>query len=117
MIEICLHILNEQSMLGPLNHTYIALIPKVNKLKKKVTDFRPINLCNVFYRIIAKAIANKMKPIISHVISPTQNAFISNKLITDNVIIGYECVHKITYSKGKRNSLVALKQTSVKHMT
>lgn len=50
-----------------------------------------------------------MKTIFSHVISPTQSAFIPNRLITDNVIIGYKKLHKIIYNKGKRNSLVTLK--------
>lgn len=89
-------------------YTYIALIPKVVK-PKKVTDFRLINLCNVIYIIIAKTIANRMKSIISHVISPTHSAFIPNKLITNNVVIAYECLYKIRYSKRKKNSLVALK--------
>lgn len=56
----CLHILNEGGNITPLNHTYIALIPKVTK-PERVTDFRPISLCNVIYRIIAKTIANKLK--------------------------------------------------------
>lgn len=35
--------------------------------------------------------------------------FIPNRLIIDNVIIGYKCLQKIRHSKGKRNGLVALK--------
>ncbi|KAH9648147.1 reverse transcriptase domain-containing protein [Citrus sinensis] len=108
VVTTCLHILNKQSDLASLNHTYIALIPNTEK-PKKVTDFRPISLCNVVYRIIAKAIANKLKLILPQIISPTQSAFIHNRLITDNVIIGYECLHKIRHSKGRRNGLVALK--------
>lgn len=69
----------------------------------------PISLCNVSYRIIAKAIANILKPILSQIISPAQSTFMPNRLITDNVIISYECLHKIRHSKGKRNGLVALK--------
>ncbi|KAH9717652.1 reverse transcriptase domain-containing protein [Citrus sinensis] len=108
VIETCLHVLNEQGTLSQLNHTYIALIPKVHK-PRKVTEFRPISLCNVIYRLIAKTIANRMKPILAQIISPNQSAFIPNRLITDNIIIGYECLHKIRHSKGKRNGLVALK--------
>lgn len=61
------------------------------------------------YRIVPKTIANRLKPILSQIIAPTQSAFIPNRLITDNVIIGYECLHKIRHSKGKRNCMVALK--------
>lgn len=67
-------------------------------------------MCNVSYRIIAKAIANILKPILSQIIFPAHSTFIPNRLITDNAIIGYECLHhKIRHSKGKRNGLVALK--------
>ena len=58
---------------------------------------------------MAKAIANRLKPTLSQIISPTQSVFIPNRLITDNVIIGYECLHKIRHRKSKRNGLVALK--------
>lgn len=102
------NILNEQGNLASLNHIFIALIPKTNK-PRKVIEFRPISLCNVVYRIVAKTIANRLKPILSQIIAPTQSAFIPNRLITDNVIIGYECLHKIRHSKRKRNCMVALK--------
>lgn len=97
-----------ESTIAPLNHTYIALIPKVEK-PRKVTEYRPIGLCNVIYRIMAKTIANRLKQLLHKIISPTQCAFIPNKLITDNVIIGYEYLHKIRHSKGKKNGLVTLK--------
>ncbi|XP_024043083.1 uncharacterized protein LOC112099827 [Citrus clementina] len=108
LTKTCLHILNEQGTLDSLNHTFIALIPKVKK-PRKVMEFRPISLCNVVYRIVAKAIANRLKSILNHIISPNQSAFIPNRLIMDNVIIGYKCLHKIRHSKGHRNGLVALK--------
>ena len=104
----CLQVLNNKGNPTPLNHTYIALIPKAEK-PKKVADFRPISLCNVIYRIIAKTIANRLKLVLNDVISPAQSAFVPNRLITDNIIIGYECLHKIRLSRGKKHGLVALK--------
>ena len=91
-----------------MNHTYIALIPKSAK-PRKVTEFRPISLCNVIYRIVAKALANRLKTILQTMIAPSQSAFIPNRLIKYNIIVGYECLHKIRYSKGKKKGLVALK--------
>lgn len=52
---------------------------------------------------------HRLKQILDEIISPTQSAFISNRLITDNVIISYECLNKIGQSRRKKNGLVALK--------
>ena len=101
MIATCLYVLNQQGTIAPLNHTYIVLIPKSAK-PRKVTEYRPISLCNVTYRLVAKAITNRLKQILNQIISPVQSAFVPNRLITENVIIGYECLHKIRHSKGKK---------------
>ena len=53
VVSTCLHILNEGGNLTLLNQTFIALVPKVSKLRK-VTELRPISLCNVIYRIVEK---------------------------------------------------------------
>lgn len=107
MLATCLHILNGKGKIARLNHAYIVLIPKVEK-PRDVLEYRPISLCNIIYRIITKTIANRLKQILHAVISPNQSAFIPNKLITYNIIIGYECLHKIRLSKSKKNRLVAL---------
>ena len=45
-----LSFLNTASLPEHLNHTFITLIPKKQNLKHAF-DFRPINLCNVLYKI------------------------------------------------------------------
>ena len=85
-------------MLKSLNHTFITLIPKVPNLEK-VTQFRPIALCNVTYKIISKILVNRFKPFMDSLITPVQNAFIQGRQITDNIILAYEFFE---YLKKKR---------------
>ena len=90
--EAVLSSLNSSSLLKSINHTFISLIPKV-KNPERVTEFRPISLCNVIYKIISKVIANMLKPLLNSIISKTQSAFIAGRLITDNVLIAFELLH------------------------
>jgi hypothetical protein len=50
--------------LGSLNSTFLALIPKKQD-HASFEDFRPIACCNLIYKLVAKIIANHLKPIFS----------------------------------------------------
>ena len=63
-------------------------------------------LCNVVYKIIAKMVASRLKVFLPEVISPTQSAFMPGRLITDNIVVAYECFHTI---KNKREGLCVIK--------
>lgn len=65
-----LDFLNLNQLPRLLNFTFIVLIPKVSN-PKKITEFRPISLCNVVYKIGSKMIANRLKPFLKDIISPT----------------------------------------------
>ncbi|XP_019194227.1 PREDICTED: uncharacterized protein LOC109188138 [Ipomoea nil] len=84
--------LNTCSLLGQLNETNIILIPK-KKAPEMVSDYRPIALSNVIYRIMAKVITARMKPLMENIISESQSAFISERLITDNILIAAKVGH------------------------
>lgn len=71
------------------NHTNIALIPKQDN-QELVNHYRPISLCNVAYKIIAKIIVNRLRPLLNKCISPNQGAFAPGKSIFDNILIAHE---------------------------
>ena len=53
--QVVLSCLNSGSILKSINHTFITLIPKVKNLER-VSEFRPISLCNVIYKVVNKVI-------------------------------------------------------------
>ncbi|KAF7143420.1 hypothetical protein RHSIM_Rhsim05G0112800 [Rhododendron simsii] len=86
------HILKE------MNHTNVALIPKVNN-PESMSQFRPISLCRFNYKIVSKVLANKLQPFIHSLITEQQSAFIPGRQIHDNVIVAHEVFHFLKRKK------------------
>lgn len=79
-----------------LNDTNVVLIPK-KKNPITLRDLRPISLCNVLIKIITKVLANRMKTMLNGVVAENQSAFIAGRLITDNIMVGYEMIHYLHF--------------------
>ncbi|KAA3479569.1 reverse transcriptase [Gossypium australe] len=92
--DFCLEVLNKGKSLKPLNHTNIVLIPKAVH-PKNPTNFRPISLCSVFYKIISKTIADRLQKVLNFCIDSAQSMFGLGRLITDNVLLAYESLHTL----------------------
>lgn len=88
-----LNVLNCNGSIENFNKTFIYLIPKIKNASEM--NFRPISLCNIVYKIIAKVLANRLKGILANSISINQSAFISNRLISDNVIVAFETLNHL----------------------
>ncbi|KAK2656224.1 hypothetical protein Ddye_009276 [Dipteronia dyeriana] len=100
----CLDVLNNSGSVKGFNSTVITLIPKIQS-PKLVSNYRPISLCNVLYKVIAKVIANRFRNVLRGVISEAQCAFIPRRLISNNTIVGFECLHRLKRRKRKHSSM------------
>ena len=105
VVFVVLDFLNNGNMLLGVNYKNIVFSPKV-KNSEKMSDFRPISLCNVNFKIISKVLENRLKQVLPQIILPTQSAFVLGCLITDNVLVAYETLHTMhSKNKGKKGTL------------
>ena len=63
VVNMVLNVLNSDMSMVDINKTYITLVPK-NCNPSRMTDFRPISLSNVIYKLIAKVLTNHLKLIL-----------------------------------------------------
>ncbi|XP_074314431.1 uncharacterized protein LOC141649645 [Silene latifolia] len=107
LCEMVLKALEGKGMPAGLNDTHLVLIPKVDT-PEYITQFRPISLCNVAYKIISKTLANRIKKVLPRLISETQSGFVPGRQITDNIVVFQEVIHSMRKKKGSKG-IMAIK--------
>uniref|UniRef100_A0A803PKG2 Reverse transcriptase domain-containing protein n=1 Tax=Cannabis sativa TaxID=3483 RepID=A0A803PKG2_CANSA len=103
-----LDVLNKGASISSINATYLVLVPKKSNATK-VRDFRPISLCSTIYKVVAKSIANRLKTVLTSLISHNQGAFHSNRIIFNNILIANEVNNSINGHKNDKVGWAALK--------
>lgn len=84
-------VLNTGASLETINITNIALILKKSK-SLNPSEFCPISLCNVLYKLVSKMLVNRMKPFLDSIADPFQSAFIAGRSIFDNIMVVHEVI-------------------------
>ena len=87
--------------------TNICLIPKMAG-PNRMTELRPISLCNVGYKIISKVLCQRLKGLLPNLISETQYAFVSGRLISDNILIAQEMFHGLRTDNSCKDKFLAI---------
>lgn len=95
-------------MPNSINKTHVRLIPKTQNAMK-VSEYRSIALCNVYYKIISKILSLRLRPVLSHIISENQSAFLPGRAIADNVLITHEILHYLKGSEAEKHCYIAVK--------
>lgn len=74
-----------------VNATVISLIPKVSGADK-LSDFRPISLCNTVYKVISKIIASRLQDLTPDIVQRNQVGFVKGRILSENVLLASELV-------------------------
>lgn len=108
VVRCCQNFMATGELPCDVNKTIVCLIPKT-KQPQKMTDLRPISLCNVLIRIVSKVMANRLKDCLAMLISDKQSAFVEGRLLTDNALVAFELNHYIRRKRQGANGVVGFK--------
>lgn len=88
----------KKQLVNSLNHSYtsgnltdlqkqsiITLLPKKDKNTSLLSNWRPISLLNVDYKIATKVLANRMKKVLPKIIDSNQTGFLKSRYIGENI--------------------------------
>ncbi|XP_026410465.1 uncharacterized protein LOC113305662 [Papaver somniferum] len=88
-----------------LNSNFLVLIPKIEGAKIP-SNFRPIGLSNVIFKIFTKILAIRISTLLHKLISPQQAAYVKGRSNQEQMLLASEMVNEM---KKKRSGNVGLK--------
>ena len=81
------------NMTFTLRQCVILCIPKGNKSRTLLKNWRPISLLSVVYKVISSAIANKIKTVLDNLVSEAQTGVVAGRFIGENSRLIYDILH------------------------
>ena len=98
VVKVVQEFFESRSILKEINSTFLVLIPKIpgaNSLDK----FRPISLCNSFYKIILKVFTYRFLNLLPLIILQQQTGIVPRRHILDLIMMVHEVIHSMEASK------------------
>ena len=71
----------------------ITCLPKGDKAREEIKNWRPISLLNVSYKLASAAIANRLKTVLNSIIAKTQTGFLQNRFIGECTRLIYDIMN------------------------
>lgn len=98
--QFVISVLTNPFMISYEKNTFLMIVSKVDQ-PQVLTQFLPIAICNMTYKLMTKIVIN-----LNNIISPRQSSFILGKNIHHNIIIAHEMVHAM--KRVKENKMFML---------
>ena len=106
-----LNSLNEAFQVGELSQTQkqgiISLIPKGDKPREYIKNWRPISLINVDCKLLSGVLAQRLKSVIPKIIGNEQKGFLGQRYIGENIQTVYDLMEYLE-NKDKNGMLLLL---------
>ena len=82
-----------------MNEGILTLIPKRHKPRNEIKSYRPITLLNSSYKILATAMASRMKVALQSILGQEQTGFMPGRFIGDNSRLTYDLLQHLKRTK------------------
>ena len=89
-INVCF---NQGKLTESLRRGVITCLPKGNKDKQYLKNWRPISLLNTSYKLASSCIAERLKLVLPKLINEDQTGFISGRFIGENIRLLYDVIN------------------------
>ena len=85
LFEVFLEMYEGGIMTRTMRHGVMSLIPKKAKDSRYIKNLRPLTLLNLDFKILAKAVANRLKIVLPDIVKEEQTGFMMKRQLHDNV--------------------------------